>query len=182
VPEGGPNYDFAQIVAPGTEPKIHSIFDFTAESLEQLAFWLEQRGLHIPVTQLLGYSQTTPKVATDVATAETTISAAYTDLATTGPSLTGLSDGVYQVSFGARMFGTVAGQLVLMSLSPNGAAAVDGDSIQSDATANFQSSMRQVVYTLTNGGNNTITTKYKVTGGTGTFGYRFLHALRVGNA
>src|SRR4051812_30299502 len=43
-------------------PKIKSTFDFTSEALEELAVWLEQRGLTIPVTQLIGYNTNTVRV------------------------------------------------------------------------------------------------------------------------
>lgn len=54
MPEGGPTKDFATIPNAGPIPKIHSVFDFTAEALEQLAFWFEQRGLKIPLNNLMG--------------------------------------------------------------------------------------------------------------------------------
>jgi len=37
--------DFATIEAPGTKPKITSIFDFSAEALGQLKLWFEQAGI-----------------------------------------------------------------------------------------------------------------------------------------
>jgi hypothetical protein len=182
VPVDGPNTDFATLVAPGTEPKIHSIFDFTAEALEQLAFWIEQRGLHIPVTQLIGFSQFTAQAAPFISSSESTTSTAYTALATAGPAITGLSDGRYLVMYGALISTSSGGDRSIMSLSYNGAAASDSDACESRDT-NLSSVSRTTTATLAGGGNNSITAKYRSSVGTSTatFASRWLVALRYGN-
>jgi hypothetical protein len=48
--------DFPTLRAPGGVPKIHSIFDFTAEALGQLRLWLEMNPPSIPVDQVLGFN------------------------------------------------------------------------------------------------------------------------------
>jgi hypothetical protein len=182
MPVDGPKMDFATVTQTGTEPKIHSIFDFTAESLEQLAFWLEQRGIHIPISQILGFSQFVLKYAT-VDAGEATTSTTFTDLATVGPSLTGLSNGTYAVLFGCWGQSTDATQPARMSISVNGVAAAAGDGIQIPSSAAQMSSMRLIQETLSSGGNNSIAAKYCVAGGvnTATFAHRWIAALRVAN-
>lgn len=46
--------DWAQASAPGQKPIIDSIFDFSAEALGQLKVWLEQSGLVLPPTTIIG--------------------------------------------------------------------------------------------------------------------------------
>lgn len=183
MPADGPKFDFATIVAPGTEPKIHSIFDFTAESLEQLAFWLEQRGLHIPINQVLGFSQTVQKDGGTITTDESRTTATYANLTTTGPSLTGLSDGTYVIYFGCTVYNPAGVGDGRMSIDVNSAGAADADAVLHSG-GNFNISLsRTLVKTLTAGGNNTLVAKYKGDGANAShFLNRWLIAQRIGNA
>lgn len=183
-PHDGNSYQQDQ-GAPGHPggPKITSILrDFTAESLEELAFWLEQRGLHIPVTQLIGFSQFTANIGTSIVTQETTTStASWADLATTGPTVAGLSDGRYLAMWGCQAFGSAIDLGVNMGVSANGATPNIDDACQSNSTS-AESIMSFAAFTLSAGGNNTLTAKYKMGNpGTGTYRRRRLLVLRYGN-
>src|SRR5690348_16089479 len=81
---------------------LNSIFQIDPQALEQVFQALEQRGLRTPVSNLVGFAQFLGQVATRVNTIETTVSTSYTDLATSGPTLTGLADGNYFVFHGCR--------------------------------------------------------------------------------
>ncbi len=177
-------WDLAKITAPGTAPTITSIFNFSAEALGELKTWLESAGLNVPITQIIGFSQFTAQSAS-VATSQTTASTAYTDLATVGPSLTGLSDGNYLVIVSALTRNNTSGFNALMGPGINGAlppddsasAAAGFDTVDAGWTVSAFSLQK-----LAAGGNNTITAKYRVNGAsTGTFTYRNLIALRYSN-
>src|SRR5687768_3883968 len=118
--------DFPTLGPIGQEPKITNLFkDFTSEALGQLIHYL---GLHVqvPITQVLGFSQYAPQRAF-VAASQATGSTSYTNLATTGPSITGLPDGQYLAIVGAVMKNDTSGQLSLMSVAPNATTALDTD-------------------------------------------------------
>ena len=162
-------------------PLIDNIFGVSAEFLGELKTWLEQNPPAIPVTQIVGFSQFTIQSATSVNTSETTTSGTYTDLATVGPQLTGIPDGTYVFFFGCTLetssttFSAYCG-LELNSSSPTSELQIISNS------AVFVPGVRVSVGSLSNGGNNTVTAKYRTDGGaTGTFSNRYLHALRVSN-
>lgn len=182
-PAGGSQYQ-QDVGAPGGPhgPKITSVFDFSAEALEQLAFWLEQRGLHIPVTNLLGYSQNIPQVAPAVLTSQTTASDTFTDLATVGPTLTGLSDGKYFLMYSAIAANNTAGDGAAISIQINATAASTDDEALAQTGTLLTTLVGWTQKTLSNGGNNTVTVKYaRVTGGTASFQTRRLVAIRLAN-
>lgn len=172
--------DFTTLTPPGTTPKINSLFDFSAEALGQLKFWLEQSGLNIPVAQILGFTQFTAKVATQITTNETTTSLTYTDLATVGPSLTALPNGSYLVLFSSEARNTTPNDGAVMSLSFNGGAAGDGDAAYTFANL-VQTTIGFTVVTLSSGA-NTIEAKYRAdVGGTAEFQRRKLVAFKYAN-
>lgn len=179
MPAGGPKYDFATISAPGTEPKIHSIFDFTAEALEQLAFWLEQRGIHTPISQILGFSQFTAQSAA-VFDVESTTSTSYTSLATSGPTISGLGPGKYLVLVSAYMRTESNSIAAYMSYSVNSTSPSDHTAA---VTANTDGAKLVGIGTETlTGDNNNIAALYKIEGAsTGHFSDRNLIVLKYGN-
>lgn len=147
--------------------------------LQDLATWIGQSNLNIPITSVLGFSQFTAQNAPFIVTAETTASGAYTDLATVGPTLTGLPGGMYLIMFGAVANNSGAGNQTYMSVQANSTAAVDADSCET-SSATHQSIMMAVAKSLPVG-NNTVTAKYRVAAGTGNFFNRWLLALRYAN-
>lgn len=134
----------------------------------------------IPVSQLVGFDRFTAQLA-NVLTDENTTSTSYVNLTTTGPSLSGLSEGAYIVLFGAQCV-PGAGEQGAMSVSVNGAAASDDDAAFSSATN--ATLCRALAVTLTDPTSNEIVTKYRTNvGGAATrFLRRWIIALRYANA
>lgn len=144
---------------------------------EQFAQWLEQRGLRTPISQVVGFQQFVGQPAPDVLTQESTASAAYTDLATVGPSLNLLGNGRYLILFGYSAAGATPG---LMSVSVNGSGGSDATCCQASGSA-FGAPMRALAVTLTSSP-NTVVAKYRTPAGiNATFLNRWLFALRYGN-
>ena len=160
-------------------PVVKSLLkDFSAEALGELRTWLEQNPPAITIQSIVGYSQTTPQSATDVVPNETTTSLTFTDLATAGPTLTNLPDGNYLFIWGAAM--TQSSSAGYMGLKINSTEATDNESAVNGA-ASIIPGARALVKRLSNGGNNTVTCRYRVDGGTGGWQRRWLHAIRVSN-
>lgn len=135
----------------------------------------------IPIGQIVGFSQFTSQAA-EVLAEQATASTAYTNLATVGPSLNGLPDGQYEIRFGAAAkISTAVTESARMSLEINGVAASDDDAALSNVDG-VVSVSRVVLKTLAAGGNNTVVMKYRATGATATFAYRWLVALKIANA
>lgn len=137
-------------------------------------------GVPIPISQITGFAQFAPQPATDVTTNESTTSTTYTNLATTGPSLSGLSNGRYMILFGCALKHSAgAGNASLMSVSVNGAAPGASEHCSSEMTG-YVSVNRALFKSLTAGA-NTISCQYRVTAGTGDFANRWLAAIRYAN-
>lgn len=147
--------------------------------------WMTDRvavaGLDVPIGQIVGFSQYTA-LSASVETLETTTSTSYTDLATVGPKLSGIPDGSYLIFHGCAARNTTAGDAAFQSIQTNSTAAADSDL----AGVNYNdliSVARVAVKTLSNGGNNEITCKYRANGGgTAGFARRWIVALRYANA
>lgn len=131
----------------------------------------------LPISQVFGFKLENANVATPIAAQQSTTSTSYTDLATVGPELTGLSDGFYIVLFGAFCDTAASSTTSFMSPSFNGATALDADSASGPGTG---PQSRALMTELRNNHVNTIRMKYKrSTGTTGDWEKRWLVALRV---
>ena len=98
---------------------VEDLSNITPQALEQLAQYIEQRGLRTPVSNLVGFAQFLGQAAADVPTSESTASTfPYVDLATVGPSLSSLGDGKYLLFFGCNQGSS--GISGYMSVSLNG--------------------------------------------------------------
>lgn len=176
--------DFPTVTPPGADAKIRDIYkDITFEALEQLRQWLTVNPIPVPISQVQGFSRFTAQPAS-IATGETTTSTTYADLATVGPTLSGLPAGTYLVLVGALLYNNTAGVASSASVSLNGGAASDADAailVTSGSNVPAVTAVGFSVKTLTLA-NNTLRVKYRVNGAsTGTFYYRNLVALRIGN-
>jgi len=138
--------------------------------------------LSIPVSQLTGFSQFTVLVGNYVNNQESTSSSTYTDLTTVGPTLSAVPDGHYIIAFGCEAFISTAGYGARMSIQVNSTAAGNADECVTAATT-LGSIMRITTKTLQNSNNSTLTCKYlaDATSHTGTFGKRWMIALKYGN-
>jgi hypothetical protein len=153
---------------------------FPEEYKGWLPEWITQAGIDVPIGQVIGFSQFQVQAAPRINTSESTASTTYTNLATVGPTFTGLADGQYLIMFGAAAL-TTSG-VALMAIELNGAAASDDNSAAFTTTASGVSGAAAFTTTLENGGNNSLLAKYRTTAGTGTFAYRWLVALKYANA
>jgi len=168
---------------------ITSIYQLSPEALEQVAQWVEQRGIRTPISQVVGFSKFTAQIAT-VATSETRNNTAYGDLATAGPTLTLLPSGHYIFWYGAQaLHSQDAGGsgTAYMSPSINGATPSDDVAAKSLGSPNtlspYSSVMSATIADLTLD-NNTVKCQYRtgaVLANAGTWNSRFLIALRTGN-
>lgn len=134
------------------------------------------------VTQVAA-SQITATTAS-VTTSQSTTSGSYTDLATAGPTVSGLDDGIYVVQFGAACWNTAGGSDgAECSMSVNGAAASSTDMISCYGITNPISLSRSIFKTVSAGaGSNSFTMKYKIAnGGTAVFEGRWIVALKIGS-
>lgn len=146
-------------------------------------------GSLIPPSQILGGGLLKGAYTAEVTTSEATSSASYADLATAGPSLTGLSNGTYMLLFGSQIGSTSNSFTGYMSLSLNGATASDDDSIRVNWTVTEGAATesltvpgaRAMLQTLDSGDNNTVTAKYKTSGVSVAYGNRWIVAIKVGN-
>lgn len=173
---------FPEASRPGEQPKITKLSDFTAEALGQLVQWLNTQ-VEIPILQVLGFQQFTFQPAPTIDTSQSTTSTTFVDLTTVGPLLTGLPDGKYAIFFGCQV-GLSAADSAIMSLSINGAAATDTDSIVvTGINGDFSSTSRLLLKTLQNAGNNSLTAKYRSNLGTScSFLRRWLIVMKYSNA
>lgn len=134
----------------------------------------------IPSSLVQGGGATTVTQA-QVLTSESTASTSYVNLATTGPTVTGLSDGNYLLLFGAQYDSPAAGA-GYMSPSINGSTPSDNDgAIEDPRAANRFNISRAVTKTLANNNNNTVTMQYRSVSGTNSWAYRWLVVLKTGN-
>lgn len=194
LPETTPTQ--AGVVTPGTQPVTDSDYALAdkvvrallakpaGKTIDQLSSYIldyiQVNNLLLPISQIVGFSQFTAQIATPITTNETTGSTSYVDLTTTGPTLSGLSDGAYVFLFGAEAKNSTGGDGAVMSLSYNGSGALDSDSALVTDT-NFATIVGFATATLTSGA-NTVTAKYRAdVGGTANFQRRKLLALRYAN-
>lgn len=112
-----------------------------------------------PATQVFGFLQFTAIVAPPIATAETRATSTFGDLATVGPTLTGLPDGNYLLAFGAGAAGSPGVSNALMSAQVNATPVAAGEYTYT-SSASATSVMRILAKPLNNGGANTVTAKY----------------------
>lgn len=120
----------------------------------------------------------------EVATAETTASTSYADLATVGPSVTLTTGTMVIVGFGAQMSDDTATTSGQASVAVSGAttiAASDTYQLRYEFPSTANINIRDSVMTLipVNAGSNTFKLQYKVSGGTGTFQRRAIQVLSL---
>lgn len=171
---GGP--DFATLAPTGIEPKIHSIFDITEETLNQLRLWIEMHPPNIPIKQVIGFSAFTANQA-QVLDADTTSSATYVDLTHPGPTLTGLPAGKYVLLFGCVYSNTSASD-GFISPSVNGSTPSDSDGAQTQDPSSLRVNMMRAVTVDLTTDSNTVKLQYRVGAPTGSFQTRWLIALK----
>lgn len=154
---------------------------FPKEYKTWLADYLALNIPDIPVSQLIGFTGFTVQVATRVNTSETTTSATFTDLATTGPQLTGLPDGQYMFAAATSILSST-NQDTFAGVKINSTDPADADCAALIGASGALLTVTFVSATLDAGGNNTAKVVYRTAGGTATFARRQLIGLRFANA
>jgi hypothetical protein len=178
--DGQEKQGIRQIIREEIRQYLQDPLGFPEEYKGWLPEWITQAGIDVPISQVIGFSQFQVQPANNVLTSETTASTSYTDLATVGPSLSGLADGQYLLLYGCFSRNSGA-DLAVYAPSVNGAAAADVDQGGQEGAAGAYT-MRAVTKDLAADGNNSVVLKYKVGGGTGTFLNRWMLALKYANA
>ena len=117
-----------------------------------------------------------------VNTGETTASTSYTNLATSGPSVTVTTGTRALISIGAEMSNSGAGARAFVAVDISGATTVSAADLtafiyeSSVADDEIQASMTYVYETLS-AGSNVFKAEYRVSGGTGSFANRGLSVV-----
>jgi hypothetical protein len=147
--------------------------------------WMSDRiavnGIPVSVTQLQGFTGFVPQVATPVATTENISAGSYQDLATPGPSFTGLSDGQWLLVWAATASAITGAQVHYMSPSINGSTPTDANAAIGPQTGSSVLLINWITVTLANGSND-IKLQYKMTTGvTGSFRNRIAFAIKYAN-
>ena len=178
-----PPGDWANAAQPGGVPKITSIFDFSTEALGQLKLWLEQQGLNLPVTNILGFSQFTSRYANEDSEGHMT-STSYGDpnvSGSAGPSITGVSPGKYVILFGGAGTTSSAGSVAYLGVNINGAGASDSEACEINVLSEHASVSRAIIKTVT-AANSTVALVLRSSGGNDIdFRNRWLMILRYAN-
>jgi hypothetical protein len=114
----------------------------------------------------------------EVLAPQNTASAVYIDLATVGPSIVIPRAGIYNVSIGFELFQGTAAGIGYMSYAIGATAAVDGDRVSATqfAAVSEISVARTMQKTLPAG---TLTAKYRGSGPTFPFGFRWMSVVPV---
>lgn len=111
-----------------------------------------------------------------VGTAETTTSTSFTDLATTGPSVTATTGSRALVALTASVSNSTVNALSSMGFDTSGATSVSATAAAAlrftSATANATVEASYLTVQNMISGSNTLTAKYGVSAGTATFTYR----------
>ena len=163
-------------------PVVQTIFDVSQIALGQIVEYLEANPPRVPISQITGFTQFAATQA-QVLTLETTTSTTYADLATAGPTISGLPDGQYLFLFGGHIKSSAGGTTALMSLSYDGSTPVDADSAGC-ANTDQAGVSRAVTHTLSGvvTGGHTVKAQYRMgSAGTGTYQNRWLVAIRYAN-
>lgn len=154
----------------------------SAEFQSWLIAYLEALPPLYPISQVTGFTQYTAVTAPFIFTDESTTSSTYGNLATTGPTLSGLADGKYVIHFGAASYIAAGGTEAGMSIQVNSAAVSDNDACISQV-GSFVSISTTVAKSLSNNGSNSITAKYRSLNNVNAahFARRWLIAQRYSN-
>lgn len=135
------------------------------------------------VLQLGGAAQLFFHAAPTVATEESTSSGSFVNLATTGPVLSGLSNGRWLFFWGFNLEAVTGTPTGIMGLDVNGGGA-DANNVArafGQVEGDFIPGVYAQLISILGNDNNTVTAKYAALGGTPYFRHRWLVGVRVGN-
>lgn len=167
----------AQLLAALSDPLFNVPKTFETWVVDRVAV----AGLSVPIGQIVGFSGFTVQEAPLVPTSQTTTSTVYTNLATAGPTVSGLSAGRYVIQFGAAAAAGASGELAFIAPSVNTGGSSDGDAAVS-GTLTVTAISRTVVKDLTLP-NNQVTLAYRHSANTSaaTFASRWMILIKTSN-
>ena len=145
-----------------------------------VADWYATNVPKLHVSQIFGFKLHSIHCADDVPAFEATASTAYGDLATPGPSLENLANGLYVVMWGAYASGATSAVNIYMSISADGDTPSGQREMVCQSSEMAFSAGRMALVDFTQGDHtHSLAAKYKYSGTSGFFQYRWLHALKV---
>lgn len=146
-----------------------------------LAERLAMSGLSIPISQIQGFTGFTAQ-SDEVITDQSTASASFVNLATTGPSVSGVAPGVYLFIWGAAAYNDSASSDAEAQICIDINGSDSTELARTEASAGERSSaVRATVKTLT-ATSSTITCQYRaLVAGTAFFSERWLIAIKISN-
>lgn len=150
--------------------------------------WVGGHLLSLPASSLLGAASFIYRVASQVDASETTASTTFVDLSTVGPELTQLANGRWLVFWGAKFENMSTDAHGYMGMSVNGSTPSDSQVAHNHEDVDGIQALMYARHfgiggapALTADHNNTLTAKYKASGGTARFEDRWMVALRTGD-
>lgn len=153
--------------------------------------WVAGHLMATPITQLLGHSSTTFRIAASVSTEHSTTSATFVDLTSVGPTLSQLANGRWLAFWGCLVRDSGGVEVdAAMGISLNAGAASDTHAAHGRIAANGRSGVGYARHfgvfgapALTSAHNNELKAKYRRASGSGTpnFSNRWLVAIRTGD-
>lgn len=163
---------------------VGSIYELAPSALEEIALWIEERGLRTPISQIIGFKQFTAQ-SDAIGTLDSTFSLGWATLGTAGPVLNSLTDGNYLAFFGftGHSTDTVGGDYARMGLAINGNTSdADNHAATTGGPAEQSVSHTQTVRLAAGAGGNTLEAVYRTDGGAQAYFHaRWLIALRTSN-
>lgn len=164
---------------------LSSLEQIDPRTLEDIAQFLEQRGLRTPISQVVGYQQLTPHGSFSSGgggVLGTTVSAAFADMPSS-TAITGLRAGTYLVAFSARVKVDAVGNTGVVGVrvngvDPGGAASSSIDHFLFNCTAQTTNGF-VTIQTLID--NTSAVLRWLVTGGTATVYEHSLVLVKIGN-
>lgn len=145
-----------------------------------VADWYATNVPKLHVSQIFGFKLHSVYTADDVPGAEDPGGTSYGDMTTVGPTLENLANGMYVVMWGAHAFGSTSAVNIYMGISADGDTPSGQREMQCQSTEMGFSVGRMALVDFTAGDHqHSLQAKYKYASSTGTFKFRWLHALRV---
>jgi hypothetical protein len=152
--------------------------------LETAPAWATGAG-QVIVTAAANTLRSRSAVQSDVQTSQTTMSTSYTDLATAGPTLSGLATGTTALIFvNAFMQNDTAGAQCFAAVDVSGASSSspsDQRALRFEASGanDVHRGSTQFLYSGLTAGANTFKVQYRVSAGTGTFANRAIFGVSL---
>lgn len=176
--DGSEKQGIREIIRDEIRQYLQDPLGFPEEYKGWLPEWITQAGIDIPIGQVIGFSTFAAQFAA-VATQENSTSTTYGDIATVGPTLSGLGPGRYILFYGSSYGSAQEG---FYSPMVNSTEAVDADALQTLTTSAENIPGAFAVLKDLDQDSNTVQMRYRIgSAGAGAFKKRWLIALKYSN-